>query len=94
MVRWFISPVVTIDITDGGKVLRRFPRLCYGDKYSCVQWGAVFFDSSTRALVRFEVDSPATFAQDDYIEELTTPEQWAAFYTGYPEMKNRWSDQP
>lgn len=96
MVRWFITPTIVTDIPieEGGGV-RRTPRLCYKDKYPCTQWGAVFFDEKRAALVRFETAiERTTFDQTDFTEELVSAEQWAALYAAYPELKNRWSDQP
>ncbi len=93
MIRWIISPVVTVDIpSEEGGGSRRYPQLCYGDKYPCVQWGAVFLGD--KSLVRFDVDEVLAINPADFIEELTTPEQWTVFYSVHPEMKNRWSDQP
>ena len=95
MVRWIVTPVISIEIPaeEGGGV-RRYPRLCYKDRYPCVQWGAVFFDESKLALVRFEVTRQGSIDTADFVEELSTPDQWASFYQAHPELKKRWSDQP
>lgn len=92
---WIVTPIVAVEIPaeEGGGV-RRYPRLCFKDKYPCLEWAAVFFDEGKAALVRFVAEKRGLFEVSDCTEKLETPEQWLALYQAHPELKNLWSDQP
>ena len=88
MIRWFVSPA---RYTQDGIITRRSPSMIA--RYPYEQWAGVLSNDKICFLLRWVQTEPFDIFPLDGVE-LTSPEQWAEFYMKYPELSNRWEDQP